>query len=441
MGKETKIGLAVIGLLLLVFGVLLFRKMTASDEASSLDPSAVASVSSADKPDLVAAQPDTAERSKGENRWNGGDRGRELSAEPAGGAPTPRYLPRVDAADDRPTEEPTHDRYARPGVLTAAEETNTPNAQTGGSNPFRKPGSSAGPDEALSETPPRVLGDAANDAAALETQREQPVRSVRNPLRRLSAQTPVELEEPVAGSRPARADALPAVAATGTESESAEPTVRRDDLTLAGDEDRAASTTDNIGPAAAPSPAPSQWQSAGPVERPLPRARETVPVGNGEYTVQPNDSLWTISEKVYGTGGYFKAIYEHNRAKLPRADRLVVGTAIAVPPAATLEQNYPALCPRQRKSAMVKPRTMQTSTRARKSSGDNVYVVEEGDTLFDIARYELGKASRWAEIYDLNREVLGEDFDYLQPGTELTLPAKTPAADSVTRQRDSRYQR
>ena len=83
---------------------------------------------------------------------------------------------------------------------------------------------------------------------------------------------------------------------------------------------------------------------------------------------------------------------------------------------------------------------MQASTQGRRATGSNVYVVEQGDTLFDIARYELGKASRWAEIYDLNRDVLGEDFDHLSPGTELTLPAKQ-GADSFTRQDDSRYQR
>ena len=36
----------------------------------------------------------------------------------------------------------------------------------------------------------------------------------------------------------------------------------------------------------------------------------------------------------------------------------------------------------------------------------------EGDTLFNIARYELGKASRWVEIYEFNRDLLGKDFNY-----------------------------
>ena len=94
MGKETKIGLAVIGLLFLVFGVLLFRKMTASDIAHSHDPAPPAAVavpsSAADKPNLVETQHDSAERPLGEDRWS--VRGRELDAESAAGAPPARFM-------------------------------------------------------------------------------------------------------------------------------------------------------------------------------------------------------------------------------------------------------------------------------------------------------------------------------------------------------------
>jgi nucleoid-associated protein YgaU len=48
--------------------------------------------------------------------------------------------------------------------------------------------------------------------------------------------------------------------------------------------------------------------------------------------------------------------------------------------------------------------------------------VAEGDSLFDIARSELGKASRWVEIYDLNADVLGKDIDSLTPGIRIVLP-------------------
>jgi nucleoid-associated protein YgaU len=57
-----------------------------------------------------------------------------------------------------------------------------------------------------------------------------------------------------------------------------------------------------------------------------------------------------------------------------------------------------------------------------RAPGSKVYVVQEGDTLYDIARSELGKASRWGEIYDLNRDALGARLDALSPGMQLTLP-------------------
>ncbi|MGW8257751.1 MAG: LysM peptidoglycan-binding domain-containing protein [Thermoguttaceae bacterium] len=50
------------------------------------------------------------------------------------------------------------------------------------------------------------------------------------------------------------------------------------------------------------------------------------------------------------------------------------------------------------------------------------YTVTPGDSLFDIARAKLGKASRWVEIYELNRDRLGSDLDSLPPGLQIALP-------------------
>jgi nucleoid-associated protein YgaU len=157
---------------------------------------------------------------------------------------------------------------------------------------------------------------------------------------------------------------------------------------------------------------------------------------NGEkYSVQPNDTFWTISERAYGTGAYFKALYEYNRRKHRQADELVVGQDLLVPDENVLRRHYPDLCPRPRKTvASTEQRLMTASTKMRGTG--RVYQVVEGDTLYDIAKFELGKSSRWAEIYDLNRDLLGDDFDYLRPGTELILPSDNSSqrGDSVTRQ-------
>jgi nucleoid-associated protein YgaU len=144
----------------------------------------------------------------------------------------------------------------------------------------------------------------------------------------------------------------------------------------------------------------------------------TVPRGD-TYVVQPNDNFSTISEKLYGTSSYFKALQEHNKAKFPHADRLRTGDIVATPAVDVLRQNYPKLCPLQNHLPLPGRSSSFASQR-----GGRVYVVEEGDTLFDIARFELGKATRWAEIYELNKDVIGEDFNHLRPGTQLTLPAE-----------------
>ncbi|MGQ9504784.1 MAG: hypothetical protein ACUVQG_03285 [Thermogutta sp.] len=61
-----------------------------------------------------------------------------------------------------------------------------------------------------------------------------------------------------------------------------------------------------------------------------------------------------------------------------------------------------------------------------------MYTVQEGETLFDIARERLGKASRWVDIYQLNRAQLGERLENFRPGLTLRLPAESfqPAAAS-----------
>jgi hypothetical protein len=58
-----------------------------------------------------------------------------------------------------------------------------------------------------------------------------------------------------------------------------------------------------------------------------------------------NDSLWRISERVYGHGGYFKALYELNRLRVHRPDRLPRGIEILTPPASELRRLLPASCP------------------------------------------------------------------------------------------------
>jgi nucleoid-associated protein YgaU len=439
MGKETKIGLVAISALLIVFGALLFRKLTASEDQGAPEQQATmaaaevpSSAGMANKPAVVLAQKDPADPAGvGRGFWNKDAASSENGSEPAADAARQNFMP-ADTA-------PARDRYAEEDSTVPADEPSSDAAS--GSNPFKKSQAPA----AANQNSPQADETAPSKTRALEIPDQEPVSVATNPLRRLSAQSPADEQvaapegrlavgvEPSAGER--ADEVAPASEGAPEEDSRFEPKLAPvPDRDPPQAEPRQQNTPEIERPASEPA-----WEP-GSAERQASRS-DPPAVTNGRYTIGPNDNLWIISEKVYGTGGYFKALHEHNRSRLPRADRLVVGTQISVPPTTLLEQNYPTLCPKHRKSAVVKSRTTPASTRSRKAAGANVYVVEAGDTLFDIARYELGKASRWAEIYELNREILGEDFDHLPTGAELTLPPKAQNPDSFTRQDDSRLQR
>ena len=61
--------------------------------------------------------------------------------------------------------------------------------------------------------------------------------------------------------------------------------------------------------------------------------------------------------------------------------------------------------------------------------GEYWYTVKEGDSLWRIAKEQLGKASAVAAIKELNKDVLaGADHDVVTVGMKLKLPAKPVAS-------------
>ena len=188
---------------------------------------------------------------------------------------------------------------------------------------------------------------------------------------------------------------------------------------------------------------PRESYESAPIESKLTRRHDFTAAGSnlpkgrlganpdGTYVIQPNDSYWAISRNLYGTGAYFKALAEHNRAKYAQEDQLRVGDTIAAPDPAELEQKYPDLCPNPRRREAARQRASTVTNVSSRYAGERVYTVAEGDTLYDIARYQLGKGARWPEIYELNRESLQDNFDYLTPGLKLVMP--DTRTDAVTR--------
>ena len=55
------------------------------------------------------------------------------------------------------------------------------------------------------------------------------------------------------------------------------------------------------------------------------------------------------------------------------------------------------------------------------------YTVQPGDNLTFIAKRFLGDGGRWPEIYDANRDTIGDNPNMISPGMELLIPGGTIA--------------
>jgi len=56
-----------------------------------------------------------------------------------------------------------------------------------------------------------------------------------------------------------------------------------------------------------------------------------VKVSTKEYIIKPNDSLWKIAEREYGSGYRWKHIYEMNKDVIKNPNKLKAGTKIVIP--------------------------------------------------------------------------------------------------------------
>ena len=50
------------------------------------------------------------------------------------------------------------------------------------------------------------------------------------------------------------------------------------------------------------------------------------------------------------------------------------------------------------------------------------YVVRPGDSLYKIAKLELGDGNKWRQIYEANRKTIGPDPNLIRPGQQLVMP-------------------
>ena len=126
------------------------------------------------------------------------------------------------------------------------------------------------------------------------------------------------------------------------------------------------------------------------------------------YTVKAGQTLSDIAGESLGDRGRWMEIYEQNKDRIPSPDQIRQGMTLFF----TGKKSQEA-------EATASPQPAQaTATPAPSATGDRTYTVVAGDTLYSIARRELGQASRWREIIEVN----GLPSEHVAAGMKLELP-------------------
>jgi nucleoid-associated protein YgaU len=76
----------------------------------------------------------------------------------------------------------------------------------------------------------------------------------------------------------------------------------------------------------------------------------------------------------------------------------------------------------RRKARLREAQERAAEARELHAARKQVYVVQSGDSLSKIAKEELGDASRWPEIFELNKDKI-KDPNLIRPGQELKMPS------------------
>ena len=87
------------------------------------------------------------------------------------------------------------------------------------------------------------------------------------------------------------------------------------------------------------------------------------------------------------------------------------------------DQVKPDFAPKEYKTPNYDFSDTDIGKKAEAATATKTHTVESGENLSVIAEQELGSQSRWKEIYELNKELIGKDPDLIQPGMELKLPS------------------
>ena len=130
-----------------------------------------------------------------------------------------------------------------------------------------------------------------------------------------------------------------------------------------------------------------------------------------EYVVKANQTLSDVAEEVLGDRNAWRKLYEANKDRLKDPNHVRAGMKLV----------YEKLKGGTQATAAARPvaRTTTVAASAPRAQG-RTYTVKKGESLYGIARDQLGKPGRWKEIAQLNGIAGGG----VRAGQVLKMPAR-----------------
>ena len=177
------------------------------------------------------------------------------------------------------------------------------------------------PKTAASDEPKPVEITSESSFAAEAPAKEEPAKAVAEaPAKEEPAKAVAEApakEEPAKAAAEAPAKEEPAKAA-------AEAPAKEEPAKAAAE----APAKEETAKAVAEAPAKKEPAKAAAKAEPVKSAKAKLPC---EHTVRTGDNLWKISRRYYGSGNYWKKIYEANKSEIRKPEFLEPGTVLKIP--------------------------------------------------------------------------------------------------------------